>query len=102
MLIKHHFGCSNEEKYFGIIEWFLTVDLVYLIPPIILLLQLIDTSTVRKSGLDGCMRVHIRFCHPIQTQVHVTKCIADQFKLGCQTPGLLSLNQSAIHLVACT
>jgi hypothetical protein len=33
LLIKHHLGCSNEEKYFWIIDWFLTVDLVYLIPP---------------------------------------------------------------------
>jgi hypothetical protein len=33
LVIKHHFGCSNEEKDFWIIDWFLTVDLVYLIPP---------------------------------------------------------------------
>jgi hypothetical protein len=33
-LINHHFGSSNEEKDFWIIDWFLIVDLVYLTPPI--------------------------------------------------------------------
>jgi hypothetical protein len=41
LLIKHHFGCSNEEKDFWIIDWFLTVDLGYLIPPIYRFLDLL-------------------------------------------------------------
>jgi hypothetical protein len=32
LLIQHHFVCSNEEKDFWIIDWFLTVDLVQPIP----------------------------------------------------------------------
>jgi hypothetical protein len=34
LLINHHFESNNEEKDFWIIDWFLIVDLVYLIPPI--------------------------------------------------------------------
>jgi hypothetical protein len=33
--INHHVGSINEGKYFWIIDWFLMVDFVYLIPPIV-------------------------------------------------------------------
>jgi hypothetical protein len=34
LLINHHFESINEEKDIWITDWFLIVDLVYLIPPI--------------------------------------------------------------------
>jgi hypothetical protein len=55
--------------------------------------------TARKSGSDGCMQFFIGCGHPIQTRACATEWIADQFKLGGQTPGPLSLNGSAIHSV---
>jgi hypothetical protein len=57
-------------------------------------------GTARKSGLDGCIQVYIGCSHPIQTRASTTEWITDQFKLSGQTLGPLSLNWSAIHLVA--
>jgi hypothetical protein len=55
-------------------------------------------STARKFGLDGCIQVFIGCSHPVQTWARAIEWITDQFKLGGQTPWLLSLNWSAIHL----